>query len=192
LMGALRDHGAGNPERWRPDRGLTDYWVCMHAGFGPVRASQTVGSLVSHLHPENATHFVTATAAPCTSLFKPAWIDTALLGSGSELAGTYDPAHLFWRHERLHRNTLKDFPRLIRLYQDERDEIEAGFVTQSLDLAGKPVMERAAFVERCYAKAEAAEERWLAQITAAQATNRTGALFQAAWRGFNRSMPDQG
>ncbi len=81
-MGALRDHGAENPERWRPDWGLTGSRVCMHASFGPVRASQTVGSLVSHLHPENPTHFFTATAAPCTSLFKPAWIDTDLPGSG--------------------------------------------------------------------------------------------------------------
>ncbi len=55
---------------------MTGSRVCMHASFGPVRASQTVGSLVSHLHPEQATHFFTATAAPCTSLFKPAWIDS--------------------------------------------------------------------------------------------------------------------
>ena len=190
LMGALRDHGAEKPEQWRPDRGLTGSSVCMHASFGPVRASQTVGSLVSHLHPEQATHFVTATAAPCTSLFKPRWIDAELLGGGSEPAGTYDPAHLFWRHERLHRSTLIEYPRLVRLYQDERDEIEARFATQALELAGGPVTERAAFVERCYAEAEAAEERWLARVKAVRATNRTGALFQAAWRGFNRSMPD--
>ncbi len=190
VMGALRDHGAENPERWRPDWGLTGSRVCMHAGFGPVRASQTVGSLVSHLHPEKATHFFTATAAPCTSLFKPAWIDTDMPNGGSEPAGTYDPAHLFWRHERLHRSTLKDFPRLVRLYQDERDEIEAGFVTQALAMADRPVAERTTFVERCDTQAEAAEERWLAQVKAAPGTNRNGALFQAAWRGFNHSMPD--
>jgi dipeptidase len=190
VMGALRDHGPGNPELWTPDWGMTGWRVCMHASFGPVRASQTVGSLVSHLHPEQATHFVTATAAPCTSLFKPRWIDAELLGGGSEPAGTYDPAHLFWRHERLHRSTLIEYPRLVRLYQDERDEIEARFATQALELAGKPVTERAAFVERCYAEAEAAEERWLVRVKAVRATNRTGALFQAAWRGFNRSMPD--
>lgn len=189
VMRALRDHGVEDPERWRPDRGLTGSRVCMHASFGPVRASQTVRSQVSHLHPEKATHFFTATAAPCTSLFKPAWIDTGLPDEGSELAGTYDPAHLFWRHERLHRSTLKDYPKLARLYQGERDEIEAGFVAQALDIASQPVAERAIFVERCYAEAEAAEERWLAQVRAARADNRTGALFQSAWRGFNQSMP---
>jgi secernin len=190
VMGALRDHGSLNAERWTPDWGLTGWRVCMHAGYGPVRASQTVGSLVSHLDPEYPTHFFTATAAPCTSLFKPAWTDAEFPGSACEPAGTYDPQHLFWRHERLHRSTLRDYPRLIRLYQDERDQIEAGFVTQALGMAARPAAERAAFVELCYAGAEATEEGWLAQVKAAQATNRTGRLFQAAWRGFNRSMPD--
>jgi dipeptidase len=162
----------------------------MHASFGPVRASQTVGSQVSHLHPENPTHFFTATAAPCTSLFKPAWMDIEFPGSDSEPAGNYDPNHLFWRHERLHRSTLVDYPRLRRVYQDERDEIEAGFVEQALDIAGGPELERSAFIKRCYDEAEAAEERWLAQVEAVGATRRTGALYQAAWRGFNQSMPD--
>jgi secernin len=190
MMGALRDHGAENPEHWRPEWGLTGARVCMHAGFGPVRASQTVGSLVSQLDSQTPTHFFTATAAPCTSLFKPAWIDTDLPGSGTEPAGSYDPEHLFWRHERLHRSTLLDFPRLIRLYQDQRDQIEARFVSQALEIAGKPAAERQALVERCYAEAEAAEESWLAQVKAAQAADRTGTLFQVAWRGFNQSMPD--
>jgi secernin len=190
VMGALRDHGPANPQRWTPDWGLTGWRVCMHAGYGPVRASQTVGSLVSHLDPQNPTHFFTATAAPCTSLFKPAWTDADIPGSASEPAGTYDPQHLFWRHERLHRSTLRDYPRLIRLYQGERDQIETDFVAQALGIAARPAAERAAFVERCYAEAEAAEEGWLAQVEATQAANRTGRLFQAAWRGFNRAMPD--
>jgi secernin len=190
LMGVLRDHGAENPESWRPDRGLIGSRVCMRAGFGPVRASQTVGSLVSHLQPGKATHFFTGSAAPCTSLFKPAWIDTDLPGGGAEPAGTYDPSHLFWRHERLHRSTLRDYPKLIGLYQQERDEIEAGFVTQAIGQADQPATERAVFVEHCYAEAEAAEERWLAQRKTARASDRNGALFQAAWRGFNQSMPD--
>jgi dipeptidase len=190
LMGALRDHGAHDPQHWSPDQGLTGPKVCMHAGFGPVRANQTVGSMVSHLHPKQATHFFTASAAPCTSLIKPAWIDTDLPEEASELAGTYDARHLFWRHERLHRSTLIDYPRLVRLYQDERDEIEARFISQALGLTGGLVTERAAFVEHCYAEAEAAEERWLAQVKAARLTNRNGPLYQAAWRGFNQSMPD--
>ncbi len=189
VMETLRDHGE-EAARWRPDQGITGARVCMHAGFGPVRGSQTVGSLVSHLHPAHATHFVTTTAAPCTSLFKPVWTDTGVQDEPAELAGEFDPALRFWRHERLHRSTLKDYPKRAPLYQGERDALEAGFVSRALELADHPASERAAFVERCFSEAEAAEERWLAQVQAAPATSQPGLLFQAAWRGFNRSMPD--
>jgi len=190
MLQALRDHGDGTSGDFTPDHGLTGARVCMHASFGPIRGSQTVGSMVSHLHPHHATHFFTATAAPCTGLFKPAWNDTPLPGSGTQPAGTYDPAHLFWRHERLHRSALKDYPRLIGLYQEERDALEAQFVAQALNLAGESPAARAAFVERCYAQAEAAEESWLARLQAARAADRNSPFFRAAWRGFNQVMPD--
>ena len=161
----------------------------MHAGFGPVRASQTVGSQVSYLHPESPTHFFTGTAATCTSLFKPTWIDSDLPEGGSEPAGSYDPAQLFWRHERLHRYTLRDYPRLIRLYQDERDAMETRFTDQALGLAGRSQTERSAFSEHCFSEAGDAEERWLAQVKAAQEGQRGGFLYQTAWRGFNKAMP---
>ncbi len=75
MMAALRDHGDQHGEGWKPDRGLTGSEMCMHAGFGPVRINQTVGSMVSHLRGDGHTHWVTATSAPCTGVFKPVWID---------------------------------------------------------------------------------------------------------------------
>ena len=41
----------GYPETdaWRPDKGLIQSTICNHAGYGPVRISQTTGSLISHL-----------------------------------------------------------------------------------------------------------------------------------------------
>ena len=74
LLGVLRDHGPGAGPAWTPARGLMGATVCDHAGFGPVRISQTTGSMVSHLAPDVQTHFVTGTAAPCTSVFKPVWL----------------------------------------------------------------------------------------------------------------------
>jgi secernin len=189
VMRALRDHGAMDPARWRPDQGITGARVCMHAGFGPARASQSVGSQVSYLHPQRAAHFFTHTSAPCTSLFKPTWIDCDLPEEGIEPTGTFDPAHLFWRHERLHRYTLRDYPRLIRLYQDERDAQETRFVDQALGLADQSLAGRAAFARRCFTEAEAAEEQWLAKVKAMQADDRSGILYKSAWRGFNQAMP---
>ncbi len=186
VMSVLRDHGATADSNWRPDRGLSGAEICMHVGFGPVRVNQTIGSMVSHLHPEHPTHFFTATAAPCTSIFKPAWIDAGLPEMGATPQGVYDPETLFWQHERLHRLTLQDYPRRIAAYCAERDELERGFVSRALELAAAPVEERRAFSEACFSAARQAEENWLERVRETPAQNSPGWLYRKAWDGFNR------
>jgi dipeptidase len=185
VMSVLRDHGVDD-EVWRPDRGLSRSTVCMHAGFGPIRYGQTTGSMVSRLHPDLATHFFTATAAPCTSVFKPAWVDAELPDTGPFPTATYDPATLFWRHEALHRATLRDYWTMARLYQAERDELEAEFIAAGLERAGQPVEERAAFSADCFARADAAEARWLERVSSAEVQDHPNPLYAVAWSIRNR------
>ncbi len=81
----------------------------MHASLGPIRGSQTVGSMVSKLQPDGlCTHWLTGTAAPCTGIFKPMWVD-AVPDVGALPTGSYDEASLFWQHEMLHREVLRAF-----------------------------------------------------------------------------------
>lgn len=183
VIAALRDHG---DNREYPLQGVTGAQVCMHAGFGPVRGSQTTGSMVSCLHPDNALHFLTGTAAPCTSIFKPVWMDASLPDTGPEPDGTYDAQTLFWRHEVLHRATLRDYPAMSRLYQAERDALEAGFVSGALMLQGGTRAERDAFAAQCFSQAAAAEEEWTHRVIANHTGNRNGWLYNYAWRALNQ------
>ena len=186
VISVLRDHGEEVGPDWRPDKGLTGPTVCMHAAFGPIRFSQTTGSLVCHLHPRHATHLVTATAAPCTGLFKPVWLDAPLPDSGPQPVAAYDPATLFWRHERLHRATLRDYTTRIRLYQAERDALEARFLAGALDRATDPPDERAAFAAGCFAQADEAEARWLEQVSGAEVRSRPSRLYTLSWNRVSR------
>ncbi len=204
VMAALRDHGGGSlsgrPAQsetgWLPGPGplggLTGMEVCAHAGYGPVRANQTTGSMVSHLHPTHPTHFVTASAAPCTSIFKPVWVDIPLPDTGPQPSGVYDPHSLFWQHERLHRQTLEDYPTRHALYAGARDELEQRFVTEALACASASAEERAVFARRCFAEAAAAEATWLEWVQAQPARQSGGLLYRRAWRNLNRkaNMPD--
>lgn len=155
LMAMLRDHGESDlaeqplpgdpvarsqrmttqPIRYDPLTGGLSA-PCVHAG-GLLAASQTTASWVAQLGgPDGDRHFVTATAAPCTGLFKPVSVTQALpqatLGSlPSDGVETVGPPSLFWQHERLHRAVLRDPVRLLALYKDERDALEEAWLRQA-------------------------------------------------------------
>ena len=184
-MSILRDHGGENG-LWRPDTGVTGADVCMHAGFGPIRVSQTVGSFVAHLHPEHPTYFFTGTAAPCTSVFKPVWMDAGLPDLGPEPRGTFDVQTTFWRHESLHRATLRDYDNLIKIYDQDRKNLENQFISTGLDLTEDSAEKRLKYSERTFKETEILESQWLEQIMRKSIQNRPGRLFTIAWNGFNR------
>lgn len=185
MMRALRDHG-GKMD-WSPARSLTAFDVCAHAGYGPIRATQTTGSMVSHLASARQTHFVTATAAPCTSIFKPLWLDVPIPDAGPAPQGAYDARTLFWRHEQLHRATLRDYAVRHALYRDERDALEREFARGALERVNDSADARAAFARECFARADAAERAWLEKIRATKPRAARGVLYDRAWQKFQRA-----
>jgi dipeptidase len=196
MMQALRDHGENAGPDYSPDKGLVEGPPCMHAGPGPVRVSQTTGSLVSHLTPDRQTHWVTATAAPCTSIFKPVWLDSGLPDLGPIPTGRYSHAALWWRHEGLHREVLRDYATRLAAYRSERDELEAKFLAKAEALQHKPTAERAAFSARCFEEADRATSRWTVRVRAVPIENRPAYLYRRALDRLNKeslfTAADQG
>jgi dipeptidase len=190
VIDALRDHGpdaASDEAGYSPSSGLASRQICQHAGYGPIRGDQTTGSMVVYLAPEGATHFLTGTAAPCTSIFKPVWTGVDLPDTGPEPTGIYDEAALWWRHETLHRATLLDFPARLALYAGERDQLEGEFVAGALACRTAPLDERAAFMRDSFARAAAAESEWRARVLAAEGAGHRGPLYSTAWASYNRA-----
>lgn len=121
LMQALQDHGQGNehPVYAYTNGGLNA--PCAHGG-GVLASSQTTASWVADLRPGACRYWVTATAAPCTGLFKPVSVNGPLdLGPRAE-----DRANgsLWWRHERLHRMVARDPAALKPLFDAERIAVQ--------------------------------------------------------------------
>ncbi len=186
MMKILRDHGpqASSPQNLR--QGVLGADICMHAGYGPVRNSQTTGSMVSHLLPKLQTHWLTGTAAPCTSIFKPVWMDSGVPVTGSVPKGAYDPATLWWRHEALHREVIRDYATRISVIARDRDQLEESFIRNTKQVLDRGQNERALFSKRCYIQAEEATRRWTEKVCENEIQSRSGRLYQAAWRGFNK------
>jgi secernin len=186
MFAALRDHGEGATDGWTPAKALLGADVCMHAGAGPVRTSQSAGSMVSHLTPTGQTHWLTGTAAPCIGLFKPVWLPAGLPEAGPVPTARYDTAALWWRHEALHRAVLRDYGARLEVYRAEREELEAGFRRGASEVETRPTSEQAAFSARCFAEADEATRRWTAAVQAAAPRQRNPIWYEAAWRDFNR------
>ena len=185
MMAILRDHGAAaeaDPD-WHPQHATTRT-ICMHAADGE-RGGQTVGSLVSELRGERAVHWITGTAAPCTSIFKPVFADAPPPAHGPRPTDHFDPLALWWRHELLHRAMLGDFPIHLAAIRDERDALEAEFHARVADvLAGGDAADRAEVVATCWQEAMAVEDRWMAEIDAAAPPGE--AAYRASWVKMNR------
>jgi secernin len=169
LASLLRDHGNGGPEPdYSPLNGAMAA-PCMHAG-GLAAASQTTASWISELRPEGARHWATATAAPCTGLFKPVRVDEPL-DLGPEPSDTFDARSPWWRHEPLHRAVARDPARLLPRYAAERDALERSWFSA-------PPSPRHAFDE-----ADRRTADWLDRVSAHGARRDTRpAYVRRYWR----------
>ena len=150
LMEALRLHASANNANWKPDGALIGADVCMHAGFGPVRMSQTTGSMVSEIKAESALHWFSGTSAPCTSLFKPVWFEGGLPETGPTPKGTFTPNSLWWEHEKLHRTILRDYSVRMAELIPERDALEKQFVDGAANGKISTSNQKEQFSEKCF------------------------------------------
>lgn len=186
MMATLRDHGFGEGfhPRWQEECRV-NRTLCMHAG-AEERAAQTVGSMVCELHRGRPVHWVTGTAAPCISVFKPVLLDVPLPSLGPSPTDRFDARTLWWRHELLHRAALVgNFAGFLDELAAERDQLEASFRSriQSI-LYGTVQSERARVVAECWQEAIVMEERWAARIDSEAITPRTAS--DAAWAKMNQ------
>ncbi len=96
VFAMFRDHYASSPEKgFNRD-------VCMHASDPLIRKSQTTGSMVVELHPDDKFRiFVTGGSAPCLTAFKP-FMPAAPFIDIRDGAGYYSDHSYWWRHEVYH------------------------------------------------------------------------------------------
>ncbi|NQS91986.1 MAG: C69 family dipeptidase [Chloroflexi bacterium] len=180
MAGILRNHG----NRLDPTPGITGADICMHASLGPIRGSQTTGSMIASLKAGNPLVFTTGTAAPCTGIFKPVWVD-APPELGLEPTGIFDTETLFWSHERLHREVILNYVDRASSFTEDRDQLEGEFITGALALTDASREERKTFSEACFQKAAAAQDEWLAKVR--QIPAKKSFFHDMAWSGFNEA-----
>jgi secernin len=186
MMDTLRSHaGSGGPSG-SIDQPVMGANVCNHAGFGPIRISQSTGSLVMQVKSNGITAWYTGTSAPCTSVFKPVWIDAGLPSDGPYPKGTFDESSLWWKHELLHRQVLIDYQNRSQVYTAERDQLENEFIQKVEQGADLPAEERLPISLKCYAIALSATEKWTDAVHKTPIKNKNRFYYAWAWQRFNK------
>ena len=188
----LRDHGDASSGNFCPDQGLFQSQICNHAGWGPIRISQTTGSLVSRLTPGASTHFVTGTAAPCTSLFKPIWVDTPIALDRLPAGEVFDSKCLFWQHEMLHRLVLEDYHQGMRFITPRRNKLEADLLRQAVSASEAGLAERQSVAHQAFEKAHNLENECRAALQSPAVVKTQKFFYSHVWRKRNKAacLPD--
>ncbi len=178
LFAILRDHGPGVGPQWSlVHGGLTA--PCVHAG-GTVASSQSTASWVADLRGP-IQHWATATSGPCTSMFKPVAVDDPV-DLGPAATNRFDPATVWWRHERLHRLALRDQPAASARFGAARDRTESDW------LSDPPASADA------FATAGSLESAWFTDLAAANMPDIRPGWIRRQWAGFDQvaGLPDVG
>lgn len=183
----LRSHHSKKDNEWSPARGLTGSDVCMHAGWGPARGSQTAGSMVSVLNQQyQPVHWVTGTAAPCTSIFKPVWLDAGVPDTGVSPSGEYDQAALYWRHEELHREILRDYATRIKVISESQQQFEKQVHAGVKQFLQSPADARLQFSTEVFRQSFELESNWLSNVRKKGTENQNPFLYKLAWKKLDR------
>ncbi|MBK04555.1 MAG: hypothetical protein CL920_14760 [Deltaproteobacteria bacterium] len=121
-VAALTEHGG-----FSPADGWSVEMPCAHASWWPTRQKgQTNASMICRLSTEEAPAvWATGTSSPCLSVFKPIPFEEGVFAAGPVPGERYDADSLFWRHERMHRLVLENYIIHKRMYQKEREALQA-------------------------------------------------------------------
>jgi dipeptidase len=181
----LQHHKSASDASWSPDHAIAGADVCMHFGFGPIRINQTTGSMVSELDATRPVHWLSGTAAPCLSLFKPVWMDAGLPDQGYAPTGIYDSRTIWWEGERLHRTVVEDYAARRQVFIAERDAMQTAFLNRVDGAAGASAQERLILSTDCLAQSRLATRRWAEQVSQLPYQKKAGSLYLTAWKKIN-------
>jgi len=149
LAALLSDHGDQVAPTYHWTNGGMNF-PCMHAG-GRLAASQTTASWIAALRPDKIEHWVTATAAPCTSLLKPVTLEHPI-SLGPWPTDQFDPDVFWWRHEILHRLVMRNPEAGFRVMNSERLQLQSDWFQQGVGS------------EEAFAIADRNRENWINTI----------------------------
>lgn len=179
----LRSHAA---EPFHPAHGKTDS-LCMHAS-GLLCPSQTTGSMVAVLRPgAPATVWLTGSAAPCLSLFKPFYLGSDVLEEVNFPAPSAFPdASYWWQWEAFHRRALPVYREVIETVRLQQSAAEAGWLERDAETVSGNREQRSALSRECLGESLNLLREW--QVLAESASPAGHWLYRRYWSRLSKAV----
>ncbi len=178
----LRDHGESP---YHPGSHFLGNRICAHAANPLTRNfTQTTGSLVAELTPDNQTFWATATASSCISVFKPIRIGRQTLPDlGPAPGATFDPENLWWQHEILHRSLLQNFTSGRKAIRGPQEALENNWIERATRTAPEDFFK---LTEEAFQQAAALLPELIDRVKSAGEIDNTGWFYRNYWTKQNR------
>ncbi len=176
----LRDH---SDVKYSPDSHILADYICAHGGNIITRnATQTVGSLIVENRTNTTRVWTTATSSPCTAIFNP--VPFGSLPILEKKPDSYcDDETYWWTHEKLYRETLKDFEERINVYSKEIKFFEERVIGNTED---EEIVKDLDFYNDNFVKAKQKYLEWYEWIRERKIRKRPNFVFRIFWNGQNR------
>lgn len=180
-MTHLRNH---NSPDFKPSKSLVSNSICAHAANSLTRhASQTTSSMIVHLTKDKPTIWVTATAAPCLSVFKPLWFEGLVVPNlGPKLEAHFNTDSFWWRHEMLHREVIKDYKKRHQIIISERDAFEKLLLNNVYQKKKNLFLES----KKAFEKHWELLENWIPKIKSLPIETKASCFYRNYWRKLNQ------
>lgn len=182
-MAHLRTH---NVPDFRPSKSFISKSICAHAANSLTRhAAQTTSSMIVHITQDKPTVWVTASSAPCLSVFKPLWFEGMVIPNlGPKPEAHFNNESFWWRHEVLHREVLKDYQKRHQIIILERNKLEKQLLKNVYRDKKKHFLES----KKAFEKNWELLEDWLPKIKGLPIKNRTSFFYKNYWKRLNKKV----
>jgi dipeptidase len=158
----------------------------MHFGYGPIKTGQTAGSMVSKLTGDSSIHWVTGTALPCKSLFKPVWIESGLPEMCESENGHYDEKNTWWLQETLNRALVMSPRSLVEVYHKEKEEVEKKIIHSVENSASGDIQQKRELTAYCFNEAKDFVEKWIENLRSVPRKKNSDFLYEARLKNLNK------
>ncbi len=182
-MAHLRNH---QDIDFSPSKSLIGKNICAHAANSVTRhASQTTSAMIVHLTLDKPTVWVTATAAPCLSVFKPLWFTGMVLPDlGPKPEVLFNKDSFWWKNELLHRQILKDYKNRHALIVPERDSLEVLLLKNVYYDKKKSFLETKMAFDAHWKLLD----KWLLDIEKIPVKKSPNLFYKAYWKRLNKKV----